>query len=106
MTTTPLEAPCSNCQQVRPLFKYEPDCGLHLGAGAFTCPWCSIDKQPLLCTRCWGARKEREDSDPNLIEEDRVMASICAANARVDARRQAERETCEGIAAATQEAGP
>ena len=28
----PIEARCDNCKQTRPLFLYEPDCGLHLGA--------------------------------------------------------------------------
>lgn len=106
-TTPPAEAPCDNCQQTRPLFPYEPDCGIHLGAGAFTCPWCSIGKQPALCTPCWSARKEREDNDPRLLEEAAVMEDICATNARVAARRDTEherlRQECDGIAAATKQ---
>ena len=98
----PIEARCDNCKQTRPLFLYEPDCGLHLGAGAFTCPWCSIPKQPLLCTRCWDARKEREDNDPRLLEEDATFQKIAAANARYAARQEADKATCDGIAAATE----
>lgn len=97
----PIEARCDHCRQTRPLFLYEPDCGLHLGAAAFTCPWCSIEKQPLLCPSCWSARKQREDNDPALNEEAETWERICDANARYAARRQADRETCEGIARAT-----
>ena len=104
--TTPVEARCDHCKQTRPLFLYEPDCGLHLGAGAFTCPWCSIPKQPLLCTPCWSARKEREDNDPRLIEEDATFQKIAAANSRYAARQEADKATCDGIAAATQAAHP
>ncbi|MFI0233109.1 hypothetical protein [Streptomyces sp. NPDC017086] len=104
MTTAPVEARCDGCKQLRPLFLYEPDCGLHLGASAFTCPWCSIPKQPLLCTPCWSARKEREENDPQLLEEQAVMEKICATNARIDARREADKDACDGIAAATEQA--
>ena len=100
----PIEARCDHCKQTRPLFLYEPDCGLHLGAGAFTCPWCSIPKQPLLCTRCWGARKEREDNDPHLAEEAKTWEQICAGNRRAIARQEADKATCDGIAAATKQA--
>lgn len=99
--TTPLEARCDGCKQTRPLFIYEPDCGLHLGAGAFTCPWCSIPKQPLLCTPCWSARKQREETDPGLLEETKTWERICAANARYAARQEADKATCDGIADAT-----
>ncbi|WP_225811283.1 hypothetical protein [Streptomyces spinosus] len=104
MTTAPVEARCDGCKQTRPLFLYEPDCGLHLGAGAFTCPWCSIEKQPLLCTPCWSARKEREENDPRLLEEQAVMEKICATNARIAARQEADKAACDGIAAATERA--
>ena len=103
-TPTPIEARCDSCKQQRPLFLYEPDCGLHMGAGAFTCPWCSIDKQPLLCTPCWSARKEREENDPRLLEEAAAMEKICATNARIAARRDAERAALDGIAKATEQA--
>lgn len=104
MSTPPIEARCDHCKQTRPLFLYEPDCGLHLGAGAFTCPWCSIDKQPLLCTRCWGARKEREDNDPQLAEEGETWRKICEQNSRVIARQEADKAALDGIAAATEQA--
>lgn len=100
-TDQPVEAQCDGCKQKRPLYLYEPDCGLHLGAGAFSCPWCSIDKQPLLCVPCWSARKEREDNDPRLLEEADVMTRICANNARAVARREAEDAALNGIAQAS-----
>lgn len=104
----PMEACCDHCKQTRSLFLYESDCGLHLGAGAFSCPWCSIEKQPLLCAPCWSARKEREDSDPALIAEAKTWERICAANSRAEDRRQAradaDQAVCDGIAAATQHA--
>lgn len=103
-TNQPIEARCDECKQHRPLFLYEPDCGLHLGAGAFTCPWCSIDKQPLLCTRCWSTRKTREDNDPQLAEEAKTWEQICAGNRRAIARQEADKAACDGIAAATQRA--
>ncbi|MFG6296379.1 hypothetical protein, partial [Streptomyces rochei] len=73
-------------------------------AGAFTCPWCSIPKQPLLCTPCWSARKEREDNDPQLAEEDATFRKIAAANARYAARQEADKAALEGIARATEQA--
>ncbi|MFF2944046.1 hypothetical protein ACFVSQ_29805 [Streptomyces niveus] len=104
----PVEARCDHCKQTRPLFLYEPGCGLHLGANAFTCPWCSIEKQPLLCVRCWGSRKEREDNDPELIAEYETWQQICAANRRAIEREEvcaaADKTACDGIAAATEEA--
>ena len=100
-TAQPIEARCDHCKQTRPLFLYEPDCGMDLGANAFTCPWCSIDKQPLLCVRCWDARKAREEADPTSAEEARTMELICEGNRRADARRERDREACEGIAEAT-----
>ncbi|MFD9152229.1 hypothetical protein ACFWDF_34340 [Streptomyces diastaticus] len=101
---TPVEARCDHCAQTRPLFLYEPDCGLHLGATGFTCPWCSIEKQPLLCARCWSERKGREDADPQLAAEADAMQKICDTNARADARRKALKAACDGIADATQQA--
>ena len=105
--TTPIEARCDHCKQPRTLFLFEPDHG-HLGAGMFTCRWCSRDKQELLCVRCWGAEKEREENDPGINEDAETMRKICATNARLEAQREAkaaaDRATCEGIAAATGEA--
>ncbi|GAA1780692.1 MULTISPECIES: hypothetical protein [Actinomycetes] len=103
MDTKPLETRCDNCAQSRPVFLYEPNCGIHLGAGGFTCPWCAIDRQPLLCTPCWSARKEREEADPALNSEAEVMERICAANRRYAKKRDADRAVCEGIAKATEE---
>lgn len=99
---SPIETRCDGCRQHRPLFLYEPDCGMHLGANAFSCPWCSIEKQPLLCAQCWSARKEREDNDPHILEEIKTWEQICAANRRADERSQALKATCDGIAAATE----
>lgn len=103
----PIEARCDHCKQTRPLFLYEPDHG-HLGANQFTCRWCTRDKQPLLCVRCWGAEKELEENDPAINADAETMAKICATNARIAARRDAEaerlRQECDGIAAVTEQA--
>jgi hypothetical protein len=107
VTTQPIEARCDHCKQHRPLFLYEPDHG-HLGAGMFTCRWCTRDKQPLLCVRCWGAEKEREDNDPDINQDAETMRQICETNARVIAREEAVKarlqQECDGIAAATDRA--
>lgn len=106
---TPLEARCDHCKQIRPLFLYEPDHNMHLGGGAFTCRWCSREKQPLLCVRCWGAERELEENDPELNREGDAFAEICETNSRVIARKEAraaaDRAACEGIAAATDRTG-
>lgn len=107
-TSQPIEARCDYCKQTRPLFLYEPDHNAHLGAGMFTCRWCTREKQPLLCVRCWGKERELEENDPALNEEAETLEQICASNRRVDERRQAERDRlakeCDGIAAATERA--
>ena len=101
----PLEARCDHCKQTRPLFLYEPDHG-HLGAGMYSCRWCMRDKQPLLCVRCWGAEKEREENDPGISEDAETMRQICETNARFAARKEAaaaaDKATCEAIAEATE----
>lgn len=106
MTEPPVEARCDHCKQTRPLFLYEPEHNLHLNPALMAaCRWCNREKQSLLCVRCWGAERELEESDPGLNQEAETWAQICATNARADARRQAraeaDRETCEGIARAT-----
>jgi hypothetical protein len=101
MTAAPIEARCDHCSQTRPLFLYQPAHNVHLGGNAFTCRWCSRDKQPLLCTRCWGTEREREENDPALDAEAETWEQILAANSRAAARKERDRETCEGIAAAT-----
>lgn len=103
--STPIESRCDGCKQTRPLFLYEPEHNAHFnGALLATCTWCNRDRQPLLCVRCWGAEREREENDPGLIQEAETMEMICAQNARNDARKQADRDACEGIAAATKHA--
>jgi len=106
-TPQPIEARCDHCKQTRPLFLYEPEHG-HLGAGMFTCRWCTRDKQPLLCVRCWGAEKELEENDPAINEDAETMEKICATNRRIAEREDAERERmrqeCDGITAATERA--
>jgi len=103
----PIEARCDHCKQTRPLFLYEPDHG-HLGAGMFTCRWCTRDKQPLLCVRCWGAERELEENDPAINQDAETMEQICATNRRIAEREDAERERlrqeCDGIATATEHA--
>jgi hypothetical protein len=107
MTEQPLEARCDHCKQQRPLFLYEPDHNMHLGPNAFTCRWCTRDKQPLLCVRCWGKERELEENDPALNQEAETFEQICATNARVEARREAraaaDKAACDGIAKATEE---
>jgi hypothetical protein len=107
MTAQPLEARCDHCKQTRPLFLYEPDHGIHFGPGAFTCRWCTRDKQPLLCVRCWGKERELEENDPSINDDVETMRQICEANARVDAREEArkaaDKATCDAIAQASEE---
>lgn len=106
MNAQPIEARCDHCKQTRPLFLYEPDHG-HLGAGMFTCRWCTRDKQPLLCVRCWDKERELEENDPGINEDAETMRQICETNAHIaareDARAEADRAACEGIAVATEE---
>ena len=105
--TQPVEARCDHCKQTRPLFLFEPEHG-HLGAGMFTCRWCTRDKQELLCARCWSAEKEREENDPGINEDAATMQKICETNARVIARQEAaaarDRAECDAIAEATRTA--
>lgn len=103
MTEQPLEARCDHCKQTRPLFLYEPDHG-HLGASMFTCRWCTRDKQPLLCVRCWGVEKEREDNDPGINQDAETMEQICTNNRRAIAREEAQKSVLDGITAATEQA--
>ena len=104
MNATPLEARCDHCRQTRPLFLYEPEHNAHFGFA--TCRWCARDKQPLLCTRCWGAERELEENDPFLNEEAETMERICATNRRIAEREEAQavadKAACEGIAKATE----
>lgn len=97
------EGRCEHCKQARPLFPYVPDHGgMHVSpALAAGCRWCTREKQPLLCVRCWGKEREREDDDPMLAEEDETWSLLLAGNARAEAHRQADRETVAGIAAAS-----
>ncbi|WP_328902318.1 hypothetical protein OHR86_22520 [Streptomyces sp. NBC_00441] len=106
--TTPLEARCDHCEQIRPLFLYGADHDFHLTG--ITCEWCVREAQPLLCTRCWSAEKEREESYEG-TPEDNALADFfeqaAQNNARIIAREEAQaaadRAACEGIAAATQQ---
>lgn len=108
MTEQPLEARCDGCKQTRPVFLYEPDHDFHLTG--ITCEWCARDKQPLLCTRCWSAEKEREESDPGHPDDNAFADFFVQAaqnNARIIARQEAQaaadKAACDGIAAATEE---
>ncbi|MGW7350899.1 hypothetical protein [Streptomyces sp. NPDC054784] len=98
--TQPIEARCDHCRQNRPLFLYEPDHG-HLGANQFTCRWCTREKQPLLCVRCWGVEKQLEENDPVVNQDAETMRQICEGNARAIAREEALKAACDGIEAAT-----
>jgi hypothetical protein len=102
--TEPLEARCDGCKQTRPLFLYEADHDFHITG--ITCEWCAREKQPLLCVRCWGAEKEREENTP-LPAEDQAAANflvrICENNRRYAEQADADKATCDGIADATTE---
>ena len=98
----PIEARCDHCKQLRPLFLYEPDHNAH--AIPVPCEWCERERQPLLCTRCWGVERERECSAPSSREEQEATAfllGLAANNGRLARQAEADRVVCEGIAAAT-----
>lgn len=102
MSDQPVEARCDHCKQPRPLFLYEPDHNAH--AIPVPCEWCDRGKQPLLCTRCWGAERERELNMPVSAEEDAATAfllGLAANNGRLIRQAEADRAACEGIATAT-----
>ena len=100
---TPLEARCDHCQQTRPVFLYEPDHDFHLTGQ--TCTWCTREKQPLLCTRCWSTEKQREEATES--PEDEAAASflirMLEANRRYAQQADADKATCDGIAQASEE---
>jgi hypothetical protein len=101
----PVEARCDHCQQTRPLFLYEPDHDFHVIP--VSCEWCAREKQPLLCARCWGVEKRREENAPMSKTEEQAAAGFYALvenNSRLIARAEADLATCEAIAAATAEA--
>ena len=105
MNATPIEARCDHCKQTRPLFLYEPDHNMH--AFPVPCEWCERDKQPLLCVRCWGKERLREENAPMSAEEEAATGFLMLAahnNSRILARQQADKATCDGIAAATERA--
>ncbi|MFG3510216.1 hypothetical protein ACGF5F_32490 [Streptomyces sp. NPDC047821] len=102
---TPLEARCDHCKQIRPLFLYEPDHNMH--AFPVPCEWCDRDKQPLLCVRCWGKEREREENMPMSAAEEQATAFLLQAaanNSRSIARQEADKAALEGIVAATERA--
>ncbi|MCZ1006372.1 hypothetical protein [Streptomyces lydicus] len=103
--TTPVESRCDGCSQTRPLFLYEPDHNMHVIP--VPCEWCNREKQPLLCVRCWGAEREREENMPmSAAEADAtaVFVQLANNNSRILARQEADKATCDGIAAATKQA--
>ncbi|MFG2412337.1 hypothetical protein [Streptomyces goshikiensis] len=100
----PFEAYCDHCHQQRPLFLYEADHFAHLFPVA--CRWCDREKQPLLCTRCWDTEKQLEDRTEATPEERSAanfLNALIARNERYEAQVDADRATCEGIAAASEE---
>lgn len=102
MNEQPVEARCDTCKQLRPLFLYEPDHNSH--AIPVACEWCDREKQPLLCTRCWGAERERELNAPSSTEERDATAfllGLAANNGRLIRQAQADRAACDGIATAS-----
>ncbi|GGX49303.1 hypothetical protein [Streptomyces noursei] len=101
----PVEARCDHCKQIRPLFLYEPDHNVHVLPVA--CEWCDRQQQPLLCSRCWGKERGREESAPMGADEEAATAFFIRAsrnNARIFDRQEADKATCEGIARATEQA--
>lgn len=103
MTDHPVEARCDHCKQTRPLFLYQVQHGHIQPPQEMACRWCSRPTQPLLCVRCHGAERAREDNDPGLRAEQEALERMCAANRRYADRNAADRATCDGIAAATEE---
>jgi hypothetical protein len=107
MTTQPVEARCDHCKQTRSLFLYEPDHNAH--ALPVACEWCDREKQPLLCTRCWGVERAREENAPMGVDEQAATAFLLGAAAntgRLIRQAETDRAACEGIAAASQSESP
>ncbi|KMS79568.1 hypothetical protein ACH49_12105 [Streptomyces leeuwenhoekii] len=105
MADQPVEARCDHCEQLRPLFLYEPDHNVHLIP--VPCEWCERDKQPLLCVRCYSAEREREENAPMSADEEAATAffiRVSRNNARIIAQQEADKAACEAIARATEQA--
>lgn len=96
-----VEGACDRCKQTRPLFPYTPTHNGHIDPYGFTCRWCTRTEQPKLCTRCWSAERVEEENDPQLNEEAEMLEHICATNAAWAARRERDKATVAGIAAAS-----
>jgi len=106
MNAQPIEARCDYCKQARPLFLYQPEHDFHLLP--VTCEWCERDQQPLLCARCWGKERQREENAPLAPGEAQAadtFYALVANNGRLARQAAADKATCDGIAAATEEAG-
>lgn len=98
-TTPPTQGPCEHCKQTRPLFEYEPDHNAH--AIPVNCEWCDREKQPRLCSPCWGKERQREENMPVSPEEDAATAfllGMAANNGRLIRQAEADRATVEAIA--------
>ena len=85
---------CEHCKQHRPVWRYEPDHGMHLHEPArWTCRWClrnDSDKgQPWLCVRCYSTEAQLEEETPLDETEAAVMHLIARQSAQYE-RRQAE----------------
>lgn len=86
----PFRGRCERCWQPRTLTRYEPDHDFH--AIPVPCEWCERERQPLLCTPCWGAEREREENAPMSAEEEQAavaFAALVANNGRLAAQRPA-----------------
>lgn len=86
---------CEHCQQRRPVWRYEPDHGVHLHEPArWTCRWCvreDNDKgQPWLCVRCYSAEAVLEEETPLDETEAAVMDLIARQSAQYERRQAAE----------------
>lgn len=105
--TAPIEARCDHCTLTRPLFLYEPNHDFHLVPRL--CEWCERETQPLLCTRCYSAEKQREENDPLAPGEENAAAFLVGLlrnNDRLIRQAEADRAMCDGIAAATEQHTP
>lgn len=85
---------CEHCKQHRPLWRYEPDHGMHLHEPArWTCRWCVRNDngkgQPWLCVRCYSAEAVLEEETPVDETEAALMSLLFRQSAQYE-REQAK----------------
>jgi hypothetical protein len=84
---------CEHCKQHRPVWRYEPDHGMHLHEPArWTCRWCvrtdNGKGQPWLCVRCYSAEALLEEETPMDETEEALMTLLFRQSAQYE-REQA-----------------